>query len=276
MQRSLTDLEKINIICDYKSGLGLADLVVKYGRTRKSLWQFLRRRGATIREIQGSRKHRFDDKYFAAIDTPDKAYWLGFIYADGNVYSRTFSINLSRKDRQHLVLLSATLKYSGDLEDRFYIRKGKKILLTRFRLNSVKFCNALGSHGVVPRKSLIIRMPSIAKNLIRDFIRGYLDGDGWITKKQRSGNRYEWTVGFVSGSEIFIREIKKHIQYLCSISTGSVYKIKNKNAWQLTFDGNRVSKVISACLYYDGCVALERKRKKAQDCSLSLEEVSNG
>ena len=41
-----------------------------------------------------------DEKYFEKIDSPEKAYWLGFIAADGNIYKR----------EGHLSLLSISIK----------------------------------------------------------------------------------------------------------------------------------------------------------------------
>lgn len=52
-----------------------------------------------------SRKYKFDENFFENIDTEEKAYWLGFIYADGAVFKRTLSIRLSTKDIHHLSLI---------------------------------------------------------------------------------------------------------------------------------------------------------------------------
>ena len=49
-----------------------------------------------------SRKYNFDENFFDKIDTEEKAYWLGFIYADGAIFKRTLSIRLSTKDIHHL------------------------------------------------------------------------------------------------------------------------------------------------------------------------------
>ena len=41
---------------------------------------------------------------FEVIDTPEKAYWLGFLYADGYVQTRGYMIalTLSSKDKLHI------------------------------------------------------------------------------------------------------------------------------------------------------------------------------
>jgi DNA-binding CsgD family transcriptional regulator len=47
------------------------------------------------------RVHFYNEDYFKNIDSPTKAYWLGFIFADGCLYSKSncLSIGLARKDR---------------------------------------------------------------------------------------------------------------------------------------------------------------------------------
>lgn len=32
-----------------------------------------------------TKKHFFDRRHFKVVDTPEKAYWLGFITADGSI-----------------------------------------------------------------------------------------------------------------------------------------------------------------------------------------------
>ena len=43
------------------------------------------------------RMYDIDKDYFKVIDTEEKAYWLGFIYADGSISSQPLK-NLTRKN----------------------------------------------------------------------------------------------------------------------------------------------------------------------------------
>ena len=62
-----------------------------------------------IEIIRYRRKYALNEAFFEIIDSEEKAYWLGFIAADGCVYRRTLSINLNIKDKAHLEKLIAIL-----------------------------------------------------------------------------------------------------------------------------------------------------------------------
>ncbi len=55
---------------------------------------------------QNSRKYSVNDDYFSIIDTEEKAYWLGFIFADGyisNKNGKRVGITLKSSDRDHII-----------------------------------------------------------------------------------------------------------------------------------------------------------------------------
>ena len=68
-------------------------------------------------------KYKYNKQYFRNIDTSEKAYWLGFIYADGYViYNKQqrnyeFGIKLKKSDQEHLRKLNKSLK---ELEHKIY------------------------------------------------------------------------------------------------------------------------------------------------------------
>lgn len=47
------------------------------------------------------RKYYFDFNYFQTIDTSEKAYWLGFMYADGSVRNNTLRVGLITEAAKH-------------------------------------------------------------------------------------------------------------------------------------------------------------------------------
>ena len=134
------------------------------------------------------RKYVFDENYFEKIDTPEKAYWLGFIMADGCVNIRTENskrlyIGLSNKDIQHLEKFKKDIKSDhnilvSDVTTNYNIGSNKSIVCS-LTINSVKLCNDLIKYGVIPKKSGKEYISDlIPKEFIRDFIRGFFDGDG--------------------------------------------------------------------------------------------------
>jgi len=138
------------------------------------------------------RKYSLDrEDFFERIDSPEKAYWLGFIAADGGLRSpkhgggRRLTLNLSAKDRSHLILLNSTLGSSGPL--RRWKSRGPNGGY-RLTISSAKMCRDLESHGITPRKTFSLGPPTgIPSRLNLHFIRGYFDGDGSVYFHNYSG-----------------------------------------------------------------------------------------
>ncbi len=78
--------------------------------------------GGVIRNYKIWRKYSFDEDYFEIIDNEHKAYWLGFLYADGYVNSQksSFELRVQEKDLSHLE------KFKKDINGEIPIRKTVK------------------------------------------------------------------------------------------------------------------------------------------------------
>lgn len=137
-----------------------------------------------------TRKYTLDDSYFDIIDTEPKAYWLGFIAADGYVSDRRLGITLHAKDAEHLrkfkTALGATYPVVVGKQKHQGYKGGPPYLadFCRFQVTSRPMVEALGRLGIVRRKSLVLRYPHVGQvpmRLQRHYLRGYFDGDGCIT-----------------------------------------------------------------------------------------------
>ena len=137
-------------------------------------------------------------RHFEKIDTEEKAYWLGFLYADGSVGSKEdkIELGLAEKDYKHLEKFKNFLGISNKIS----YRKVSKSYRISFRSQSCK--KDLINKGCIPKKSLILKYPTLEQvpfYLMRHFIRGYFDGDGWFTNTEKS-----FQVGII-GTEDFIK-----------------------------------------------------------------------
>lgn len=140
---------------------------------------------------EANQKYNRNSKYFSNIDTPNKAYFLGLIYADGNVSDNNrhvgnrhymLTITLQEEDVGVLERIKDDIEYSGPL--RYYELSKKypnhKNVYT-LCINDQYMIDDLIQLGVPPRKSLILTFPIwLRPDLVRHFIRGYFDGDGNI------------------------------------------------------------------------------------------------
>ena len=215
---------------------------------------------------QGARTNNLNHNFFKIIDSEEKAYWLGFIAADGCVYkgsdpnSLRLQINLKGSDKTHLDKFQKSIKSSYKIQEKT-LKKSDVCLL---KVNSTKMCNDLINNNIVERKSIIFEAPELKPELINHFIRGYWDGDGWI-KEGKGTNRFN--IGFVAGQNM--------IDYLDeNLPTHlSVYKLKcNDNVLSMESGKHSTIQDMYHYLYKDATIYLDRKKDKFENIMSRLVE----
>lgn len=173
--------------------------------------------------------HEFNENYFEKIDSFDKAYFLGLLFADGNVSNNfwTSSIGLHIRDTHIL----ETFKKYIEFKDPLYIKPSRKDIVY-LKINSVKLSNDLNNLGCIPNKSLILDWPiNLPKEFVSHFIRGYFDGDGSLSSHIHKGERRAAYALNIMSSVIFIRRLIEVIKN--EIGLDIKYKIikNNKTAY---------------------------------------------
>lgn len=222
-------------------------------------------------ELSTNRQYEFDQSFFEVINTPNKAYWLGFIYADGNVYVKNYDkdngkskggsleIGLQRQDEYHLTNFINDVGGNNLIEQRD-VRLGEKTYpSSRIVLNSIKMCRDLINHGCTPRKSLSLKFPnSVPDQLMSHFIRGYIDGDGCV-----AFYTYEKIDSFsvtILGTQEFLEGIK-YVLNSNEINTNKIKKDKSE-AFLMGITGQDNLARLYNFLYSDANVFLGRKIDK--------------
>jgi len=170
---------------DFKSGLSTKEIIKKRKCSLQTVHNILNKQGITVDRKDVRRKHFFKDNIFEKIDTQEKAYWLGFIAADGCIPEmatgrKYFSIGVAKKDICHLEKFREFLGYPDSLKLK---KNGCYYLI----INNMKFVNDLINLGIHPRKSLILTFPTqkeVPSELLSHFIRGYFDGDGSVYERK--------------------------------------------------------------------------------------------
>lgn len=163
-----------------------------------------------LRKLGLSLKHsHFNDHVFDCIDSPEKAYWLGFLYADGHVdtYRNKLGLTICEKDYDHLEKFRKFIQAKRNCSIRKHktILNGKEYINYRISCGSKHLKDALISLGCLPKKSLILTFPKLEifenHNLVYDFIRGYVDGDGclYFTPKGKLNLEIIGTPEFLTG-----------------------------------------------------------------------------
>ena len=269
---------KKQIVDDYINGKSTLKIKEEYGISPNTTLRLVRNAGYIPRtNKENSRKYFCNEDYFEIIDTEHKAYWLGFIYADGyistsNKYNQEkFGMSLAFKDKYILEELNKDLSSNYPIYDYKTTASSYKegTDYSRLLITSSKLVNDLIRHGVFANKSKILKAPNtIPDNLKHHFIRGYLDGDGCISKCNRK-TRIEYSIKIL-GTECFLNYIKEYIHQNRIATINKYFKRKQDlDVLSLEFSGNKQVLNFLHLIYKDATIALNRKYERYKElCTL--------
>lgn len=197
----------------------------------------------------------YNRNIFNKIDNEEKAYWLGFIVADGylNINKHMLRIKLGNRDRSHLIKF---IKFIGGneemLKSEIHSETGNENFYVS--LYSKEVMNDLLSLGIEQAKSGKEKVCNIDKKYYRDFIRGLWDGDGFI-RENLSG------IGLV-GSEEVLAFVQNYFNDSLGVKPLKIYP--HCNTFKIEYRSTRKAiPLILNHLYGDKDVALDRKKELA-------------
>ena len=213
------------------------------------LSKYLKLNGVKIERLP--HKKKINKNIFEVINTEEKAYWLGFLYADGYVglTDNRVELTLQLSDVNHIEKFKTFLNSDCKISTNSY--------RSRLSIKDEKIKKDLINWGCTPQKSLILKFPTddkVPKELIRHFIRGYFDGDGslCVTEKTKSID--------ILGTYDFLYQ-------LClesNIATSKIYvsKSKSNKVFRIVL-GSRLDLYNFSKYIYDDCnIYLDRKYEK--------------
>lgn len=126
-----------------------------------------------------TRTYHLNDKWFSSLN-PHKAYMLGFIAADGGI-ERNWGLKIKIKSRDRVLLdrLKQDVEFDGPITDT-------EADTVSLRLYSVDLVADLANYGVVPAKTKSLEFAhNVPPQLVIDYMRGVMDGDGSIGRQAR-------------------------------------------------------------------------------------------
>jgi len=212
-------------------------------------------------------------------------YLLGVMFSDGSMFKRkyTYISNITSKDIDWLEAI------------RDILSPGKPVYIKRTRNNcgelaicGKNFYDWLAKWNCIESKSLKIEFPElIPKKYIRDFVRGLIDGDGWISiYKVAKINTNRLEVGFCTGSFIFAKRLFEvltniglNVQMLTKTSKAG-HKIlgreikKDGIIYRVVSSGGGAAEVLQWAYYPGNPLAMNRKEVLAnQGIELIKEKI---
>ena len=226
-----------------------------------TIQKVLREKGCIRKVGKSNIKYTQDNDFFKIIDTEEKAYWLGFIYADGYITKRNeLRINLSADDEDHLHKFYNAIKSNREIKYTQKKMNGNIYKQAYAYIASGDFVKHLISKGCTNNKSLTLKFPIsdiLPEKLVNHFVRGYFDGDGSIhvSKVNNTGHK-NYRLSFV-GTEDMLNNIK-------NILNCSHLKLEDRGSFYcLQINGNiQVLKILDEFIYRDANIYLDRKYKK--------------
>lgn len=160
---------------------------------------------------QFTKEYSVDENFFEKINTEEKAYILGFFYADGynyNTKNKFISCCQLEQDINILEKIKIALKSNHNFIKEVQTSNNK--IKYKLTIYNEKLSDDLQKLGCIQNKSLVLQFPNetiVPKELMRHFIRGYFDGDGCIWEGKPKISTY---ISKKSGNPInrFIHNLK--------------------------------------------------------------------
>lgn len=255
--------EQLNDIKEsYINGESSVKIGKRYNCDHHVILKFLHKMNVNVDQKRFVRKYSLDENYFDNIDTPNKAYILGFLYADGHnsIDKSTVTMSLQEEDKKILEDIRKEIKSERQLEfiNRSDMHYGGYNYKNQYRLLmfSKHMCKSLEKNGMVQNKSLVLEFPDISEDLYSHFIRGCFDGDGTIGKN-------DGYFGLVSTKQ-FVKAVDEIFKKELGVIHSKIVESPCKNGitHELRYCRKSETKLIFDWLYKDAELYLDRKYEK--------------
>lgn len=240
------------IVNDYVNGyMGTMELSQKYGVNRTTIQRILIKNDIVLRKKTPKLKvnHFYFSKY-----NEENCYWAGFILADGYIRTNgrfTLEIKLQKQDVNHLYKFKKAVGYEGRV-----IEREKYYSIT---ISSPQIIYDLENNFEIRnKKSLNCTISDkIPQTFLKEYIRGYFDGDGSITFTTID------TISFL-GTEQTVDFIRNYFYNMADVILRSKKMPEithNNNIYAIYYSGKSAYKCLNY-IYSDSKTHLDRKYKK--------------
>jgi len=233
----------------------------------------------TIRRLIRNRRN-FDDArvlkskimlknstYFDFIDCHEKAYWLGFLFADGWLRGekgrKAIGFSLKYEDAYMVKNFARLFDRVRDVKiiEQYLKVTNKYYKRAYFEISSLYLFNSLVDKGLYPRKTFSTEMKLFKtmerSEFLNSFILGFFDGDGSIGAAQRGDVR----ISFCGLREVLCW-LKNILMHKFDLNDNKIYDAKSISA--LAWSGKQIKAPMN-WLYKDSPIRLGRKYKIYQD-----------
>lgn len=251
-RKTAFDIHKDEMRRMYEGGFTVLEIADKYHVCEESLRKKLNAWGVSMRHSL----YTANDYYFDTIDHQDKAYIMGIWWADGynNVSRNTILMSLQEGDKDILDKINLAIENTNPLN---YLRNNdinpRWQNAYRMAVTSPHMSKTLESYGMVQAKSLVVKFPTcLPEHLYPHFIRGLLDGDGCILKRNYRVD--------IMGTAMLLEQIQRWCADVLGVESHLSHpKDHHEVTYVLTIWKKSDIKVFLDAIYKDANLYLQRK-----------------
>lgn len=227
-------------------GLTTREIAEKAGCTYRHILYVLRKEGVDTSEKRRFGGYKINTEFFKRW-SPEMAYVLGLVLTDGCVYKNTLSI--SQKDPYILEKVNDVMESTYPIRKR---RNNGNSYINTLSIYRKSIVDDLSKYGIVGNKSLTVDFPNVPDKYLSHFIRGVIDGDGWVQDRG-------YVMVVTSASPLFaykLHDLLGSLDY-------SVRIVKQSDAYRVIVSGKSDIIRLGKWIYNDcGDLYLPRKRKR--------------
>jgi hypothetical protein len=232
----------------------IAQIARHLGRSCDAAQNKSARLGLQYMSRQAYPRREVNDRFFQDW-TAQMAYVFGYWLADGNMALEryNYSITFVSKDEDHLHKIRKALNSTHRVSDNY---DGTH----RLCITCKQLWTNLYALGGRPAKSLTIEWPNnIPIRAVRDFIRGYVDGDGCLTIRHVRKTGQLTPVITIAGTKQFLQSLSDTIFDLTGIQSQRVRRLSGCRISEVRYAGIK-AQCLAHWLYSSAGLYLDRKR----------------
>jgi len=244
----------------YAAGMAVRKIGSSLGFSSTSVHRVLKASNTVCRKAGYiSRKYHCDDAAFDVIDSEPKAYWLGFLAADGSFGSkgRVLELKLASRDRSQLENFMRFLDSDYPIHEYKGTGFGGGFLACQVDISSERLVSSVKKYGLVSHRNDSMPWPELGE-FNCDFLRGYSDGDGCFYRDpRRKSHNVKWEIlggrNFLTSASAFLEQ-----------ATGCKRRIPdrpkpNAKVWRLSYFAQSDVAAIARLIYSSATIFLQRK-----------------
>lgn len=246
-----------NIIELHKQGLTVQEISDKLKIGRCNIIDRLSYYKIKSNKFYYRNKRTVNDNYFNVIDTQNKAYFLGLLFADGSVGKLKNNISISLIEEDGYLIEKFKKEIESDAPLGYLSFEGKNNWSNQIGIQfySKQIKLDLIKYGCIPKKSLVVKFPEIDSVYLWHFIRGYFDGNGCAHQLKNRNNQVQVSIS----SSIFFNYSLKAV--LEKFNIKSVFRRSKKISTLVISAKDSVNK-FSYLLYENSEIFMIRKKQK--------------